>query len=231
MMFHYRWFRDRDQEQMSRSLIFDHSWIESPGKDAILAQADFIRDRQVGRMAMVGCTPQNKPLIEETCDEAMDLIDNHVADEPFFFGSRPSVADFSWFGQFSQLANDPTSYDRLRERAPFALRWIQQVEDLGGIEGEWRDPEAELSPLVRGLLTMGGDVYLPFLVANKAAHDANEKAFSFTARGHIYEQATFRYQVKCLADLRRRFASLSAAAKDGLEPVLKSAGCWDILGG
>lgn len=231
MMFHYRWFRPRDQEQMSRSLIFDHSWFGSPGTDAIVSQAEFIRDRQVGRMAMVGCTPQNKPLIEETCDEVMDLINEHVTTEPFFFGSRPSVADFAWFGQFSQLANDPTSYDRLRERALFALRWIQQVEDLGGIEGEWRDPKAELPALVKGLLKMAGDVYLPFLIANNTAFEAGEKAMSFTARGHPYEQATFKYQVKCLTDLRQKFANLSEGAKGALEPDLKAAGCWEALNG
>lgn len=231
MMFHYRWFRTRDQEQMSKWLIFDNSYAMQPGKDAILNQADFIRDRQVGRMAIVGCTPQNKPLIEETCDEAMDLINDHVTSEPYFFGTRPSVADFSWFGQFSQLATDPTSYDRLRDRAPFTLRWIQNVDDLGGIEGEWRDPDAELSPLVKGLLKMAGDVYMPFLTSNDKAYEAGEKAFSFTARGHTYEQATFKYQVKCLADLRRRFAGLSKGAKDTLEPVLKEAGCWDVLRG
>lgn len=231
MMFHYRWFRPRDQEQMSRSLIFDHSWLQSPGEDAILAQAEFIRERQVGRMAMVGCTPQNKPLIEETCDEVMDLLNDHVTSEPFFFGSRPSIADFGWFGQFSQLANDPTSYDRLRERAPFALRWVEQVDDLGGIEGEWRDPAADLSPLIKGLLKMAGEVYLPFLIANAAAFAAGEKAMSFTARGHPYEQATFKYQVKCLGDLRSRFAGLSEGAKKTLKPVLKEAGCLDVLEG
>lgn len=231
MMFHYRWFRTRDQEQMSRSLVFDFNWLQSPGKEALQAQADFIRERQVGRMAMVGCTPQNKSLIEETCDEVMDLLNDHVTSEPFMFGSRPSVADFGWYGQFSQLGSDPTSHDRLRDRAPFTLRWIKQVDDLGGIEGKWRDPSDELSPLVKGLLKMAGDVYLPFLLANAAAFEAGEKAMSFTARGHPYEQATFKYQVKCLADLRARFAGLPDGARSKLKPVLKEAGCWDVLGG
>lgn len=231
MMFHYRWFRDRDQEQMSSWLVFDNSYTLAPGKDAIQNQADFIRERQVSRMAIVGCTPQNKPLIEETCDEAMRLINDHVTTEPFFFGSRPSVADFSWFGQFSQLATDPTPYDRMRELAPFTLRWIQNVDDLGGIEGKWRDPETEISPLIKGLLKMAGDVYMPFLLANNKALEAGEKAFSFEGRGHLYEQATFKYQAKCLADLRSRFAALSQEARESIEPVLKETGCWDALTG
>lgn len=229
MMFHYRWFRERDQEQMSRWLIFDNSYVQSPGQKMIEGQADFIRDRQVGRMAIVGCTPQNKPLIEETTEEALDLLNRHVTTEPFFFGSRPSIADFSWFGQLSQLATDPTSYDLLRDDYLFALRWIQNVDDLGGIDGEWRDKAAPLSPLVEGLLKMAGEVYLPFLEANAKAFEKDEAAFSFIARGHTYEQATFKYQVKCLADLRERFADLSLEAKQTLEPILKKAKCWSAL--
>jgi glutathione S-transferase len=229
MMFHYRWFLPRDQEQMSRWLIFDNSFSSSPGKDAIVNQASFIRDRQVGRMAMVGCTAQNKPLIEETAAEALSLLEAHVTSEPFFFGTRPSIADFSWFGQFSQLATDPTSYDLLREKYLFALRWIQNVDDLGGVEGKWRDPSAELSPLVKGLLKMGGEVYLPFLLANAKALEADEASFSMIARGHTYEQAAFKYQGKCLVDLRARFAGLSTDAKERLEPILKTAKCWVAL--
>ena len=229
MMFHYRWFRERDQEQMSRWLVFDNTYVMGPGTKTIEDQAAFIKDRQVGRMAIVGCTPQNKPLIEETAAEALELLNEHVTTEPFFFGSRPSVADFSWFGQFSQLATDPTSYDLLREKYLFALRWIQNADDLGGVEGEWRDAEAPLSPLIEGLLKMAGEVYLPFLEANAKAFEKNEAAFSFIGRGHTYEQATFKYQVKCLADLRQRFSDLSDEAKEKLEPILKKAKCWAVL--
>ena len=53
-MFHYRWFRERDQAQMSRWLAFDR--LHGKGRDAIERAAAMFRERQVGRMALVGCT-------------------------------------------------------------------------------------------------------------------------------------------------------------------------------
>ena len=41
-----------------------------------------------------------------------------------------------------------------------------------------------------------------------------------TAMGLPYEQGTFKYQVKCLADLRTRYAALDGAAKAIVDPVL-----------
>ena len=51
-MFHYRWFRERDQKQMSEWLSFDR--LRGHGRQAILQSAEVFRTRQVGRMALVG---------------------------------------------------------------------------------------------------------------------------------------------------------------------------------
>jgi glutathione S-transferase len=227
MMFHYRWFLERDQKQMSSWLAFDR--LTGNGRDRIAKHAAAFSDRQVGRMALVGCTTVNKPLIEETAKEALALFEAHVTEERYLFGSRPSLADFGWMGQFSQLAVDPTPNDLLRATAPFTYRWLAQLDDASGIEGEWRDPAAPLSDAVKGLLKMAGDVYFPFLLANADAMGHGEDTFSFKARGHTYEQGTFRYQVKCLSALRARFAGLSADARARLDPILREAGCLDPL--
>ena len=65
-------------------------------------------DRQVGRMALVGCTEQNRPVIEESFRFVLDTLDRHVRAIPFLFGSRPSLADFGLFGQLQILSVDPT---------------------------------------------------------------------------------------------------------------------------
>jgi glutathione S-transferase len=227
MMFHYRWFRERDQKQMSSWLAFDR--LAGRGVEAIEKHAATFADRQIGRMALVGCTAANRPLIEETARDVLALLEAHVTEEPYLFGSRPSLADFGWMGQFSQLAVDPTPADLLRETAPFTFRWLAQLDDASGVEGEWRDPKAPLSNAVKGLLKLAGEVYFPFLLANAQAHARQEETFSFAARGHRYEQATFKYQVKCLAELRARFAGLGAAAREALSPALREAGCLDVL--
>lgn len=227
MMFHYRWFLPRDQKQMSVWLSFDRS--TKGGLADIEKNAAIFSERQVGRMALVGCTPGNRPLIEETAHEVLALFEAHVTQERFLFGTRPSIADFGWMGQFSQLAVDPTPAEMMRERAPFTFRWLAELDDASGVEGEWRDPNLPLSPAVKGLLKMAGEVYFPFLVANEDAVEHGEETFRFRARGHSYEQGTFRYQVKCLSTLRARFAGLSDAAREKVMPVLRDAGCLEFL--
>ncbi|MEI6417549.1 MAG: hypothetical protein WCO82_00630 [Sphingomonadales bacterium] len=49
--------------------------------------------------------------------------------------------------------------------------------------------------------------------------------------GLPYTQGVFKYQVKCLAELRARYAALPEQAKAGLEPLLRDTGCLDALRG
>ena len=228
-MFHYRWYRERDQKQMSEWLSFDR--LHGQGRDAILQSAAMFRARQVGRMALVGCTPENAPVIEESARQIMSLFETHVTEESYLFGSRPSLADFGWMGQLSQLAVDPTPDDVMREIAPFTFRWLMNLDDASGVEGSWRDPSATASPAIRGLLEMAGDVYFPFLLANAAAFEKGEKTFSVTLLGRPYSQGSFRYQQRCLWDLREAYARLDATAKAKVDPLLSDTGCLAPLKG
>ena len=228
-MFHYRWFRERDQKQMSEWLAFDR--LQGKGRDTILKAAAAFRERQVGRMALVGCTPENAPVIEESTRRILALLDAFVTEDLFLFGSRPSLADFGWMGQLSQLAVDPTPYDLMRDSFPFAMRWLANLDDASGVEGEWRDPDAPLTSAVSGLLSHAGEVYFPFLLANADAVAKGMQTFSVSLLGRTYTQGTFKYQAKCLAELRGAFARLDAEAKKRVSPVLDETSCLKPLGG
>lgn len=221
-MFHYRWFRERDQAQMSRWLAFDR--LIGQGVDKIERAAATFRERQVGRMALVGCTPENAPLIEATALRAFRLLDAMATEDGYLFGDRPSLADFAWYGQLAQLASDPTPHDVMQEEAPWLMRWVANLDDASGVDGQWRDPAADQSAAARGLLAMAGEVYLPFLMANAAAAQAGQETFTVELAGHAYSQATFRYQVKCLGELRAAYAGLSDAARARVDPLLEDAG-------
>ncbi|HEY2034663.1 MAG TPA: glutathione S-transferase N-terminal domain-containing protein [Rhizomicrobium sp.] len=227
-MFHYRWFRDRDQKQMSEWLAFDR--LKGKGRDTILKAAKAFRDRQVGRMSIVGCTPQNAPIIEESARRIMALFESHVTDEMFLYGSRPSLADFGWLGQLSQLAVDPTPQDLMREDYPFTFRWLANLDDASGLEGEWRDTDAPQSAAVAGLLKLAGEIYFPFLLANAEAMSKGAETFSVRLLGQNYKQGAFKYQVKCLAELRAAFAKLNPDSKKKVAALLEQAGCLKPLG-
>lgn len=226
-MFHYRWDRERDQRQMSQWLAFDR--LKGRGREAIQAAADLFRARQVGRMALVGCTPQNAPLIEATAQRVYALLDCMAAEDLYLFGSRPSLADFAWFGQLSQLAVDPTPHDLMRETAPLLMRWLVNIDDASGIEGEWRDPALAPTSATAGLLKLAGEVYLPFLQANAQAIKDGRETFETELMGHPYSQGVFRYQAKCLAELRAAYARLSVEARRRVDPILDAAGALAAL--
>ncbi len=225
LMFHYRWFSPRDQQQMSRWLAFDR--LAGEGVGAIENYAQVFQDRQVGRMALVGCTEANAPLIEGTAERLLAIFEDLTPSQPYLFGSRPSLADFAWYGQFSQLIVDPTPSDLLRSRAPYTMRWTMQLDDASGVEGEWR--EDNFAPAVGELLGFAGEVYLPFLAANAAALSAGRDSFSVTLMGVDYAQASFKYQARCLEVLRERFAALPMEARERLQDLLETTGCLDVL--
>lgn len=222
-MFSYRWLRPRDQERMSTWLSFDA--LAGGGSADIEARARVFRARQVGRMALVGCTEANAPLIEESTRRFLATLEAHVTQGHFFFGTLPSLAEFAVFGQLSQLGVDPTACEMMRAQFPYAFRWLAHIDDLSGVEGAW-GPRA---PLVAETLKLIGAVYLPFLAANAAAVSAGSDTMRFEALGMGYEQAPFKYQVKCLAELRAAYARLSVATKDELKGLLEESGCLKAL--
>jgi glutathione S-transferase len=226
-MFGYRWLRELDLHQMSRWVTYDV--LHGGGQDRLNQYATEFRKRQTGRLAMIGCTEANKPLIELTAQSVLAAIETHVVQRPFFFGSRPSLAEFSIFGQCSQFISDPTPNALMREQFPYALRWLQYVDDLSGIEGHWDETVKPLEAVVLSLLRIAGDMYFPFLLANAKALESGQDQVAFDALGFRYEQAAFKYQARCFAQLQRRYAELSPNSRARIDPVLDEAGCLAAL--
>jgi glutathione S-transferase len=218
LMFHYRWFAERDQEQLSHWLAYDR--LAGSGSDKITEAVRWFRARQVERMPLVGCTAENAPLITDCYARAMACFEAHLPEQRYLFGSRPSLADFAWAGQLSQLAIDPTPADLMREQAPTLMRWLANLDDASGVEGTWS--EQLMSPLVEALLAMMGEVYMPFLLANERAMKDGADQLSIAVWGHDYTQSPFKYQQRCLESLRGAYAGLSEAARSQVDPLLQA---------
>lgn len=208
-MFGYRWLEEVDQIQMSRWLAFDN--LKGGGLETSQKFAGMFRDRQVSRMALVGCTAENFPLIEASTRAVLAALEAHVTDRHCLFGTRPSMAEFGIFGQLSQLATDPTPQAMMRADYPYTYRWLAHVDDMSGVEGVW---EPGFAPVVMELVRIAGEVYVPFLRANEEAAEVGAETFRMTAMGHPYEQGVFKYQLKCLRELRTRYAALDPTAQE-----------------
>ena len=222
-MFHYRWFYAADRE-------FAQIWVITSRNPQMPQPArreamQAFNDRQVGRMAMVGCTDANRPVIEDSYRFILDTLEAHVGKMEFLFGSRPSLADFGLFGQLQILSVDPTPMEEMRRRAPDVYCWLLRLDDASGVEGEWLAADAPLPETLLALLKHCGDTYLPFLAANRAALEEGASSVDLDIRGRPWSQAPFRYQAKCYDALRKKLAALPADARRRLDPVLAETGC------
>jgi len=226
-MFGYRWLEEVDQIQMSRWLAFDA--MKGGGLATSQGYAEQFRARQVGRMAIVGCAAENFPLIEASTRAILGALEAHVVDQHCLFGTRPSMAEFGMYGQLSQLGVDPTAQAMMRKDFPYSFRWLLHIDDMSGITGEWDKSDAPLAPIITAWLQQVGEIYMPFLLANATAIAAGEDSFRITAMGLPYTQGVFKYQVKCLADLRARYAALDAKARARIDPLLAQTGCLEAL--
>lgn len=214
-MFGYRWLEEIDQIQMSRWLAFDN--MKGGGLEQSQHFAEQFRARQVGRMALVGCTHENFPLIEASTRAVLAALEAHVVNRHCLFGTRPSLAEFGIYGQLSQLGTDPTPQAMMRADYPYTYRWLAHIDDMSGLEGAW---EPGFAPVVAELVRIAGQVYVPFLRANEQAAEAGEETFRMEAMGLPYTQGVFKYQLKCLRELRARYARLEGAARAEVDSVL-----------
>lgn len=226
-MFLYRFEKPEDQ-------LYSAGWVVADsrpdlGGESYTAAVLAFRDRQVGRMPLVGATPENAPVIKESYWRVLNALAPHMRVNKFLFGSRPSLADFGWFGMLKTLATDTTPMLEMRNAVPMVEHWVRQADDLSGVEGEWIANVGELPDATLELLRVAGEVYLPFLAANAAAAADNRERFEVELLGRPYSQGPFPYQVKCLAWLREEFAGLPESNRAEIEPLLRETKCWDVL--
>lgn len=226
-LFLYRWWGLEDQEFVSRWAA--EEWSVGDFESGSDAEIENMRQRQISRMSILGATADNKPLLEESYRRILAAMEPHVGMNRYFFGTRPSLADFAWYGQLSEMATDPTPMRIMRKLAPKTDVWVRRLDDASGVEGMWWEPEKALAGAARELLFMAGELYLPFLVANDKAWRNGLPRLEIQAWGHRYALSPFKFQVKCLERLRQRLASLDAASRSRLEPVLRETVCLQHL--
>ena len=224
-LFLYRWWDPEDQAYVSRWA--GEEWSVSEAATGSAEEIEQFRQRQISRMVILGATAENKPLLEESYLRMLAAFEPHVGMTSYLFGSRPSLADFAWFGQLSEMATDPTPMRIMREKAPFTDHWVRRLDDASGVEGEWYPRERALGGMAEALLKIAGELYLPFLVANAEAFAKGLERLEINVWGLPYALAPFKYQVKCLQQLRDKFAALDA---DEQGCVAAGAGTHGVLG-
>ena len=121
----------------------------------------------------------------------------HVGMTNYLFGSRPSLADFAWFGQLSEMATDPTPMRIMRENAPFTDHWVRRLDDASGVEGEWYPRERALGGIAEALLRSPANSICRSWLPMPTPFQGVER-LQINVWGLPYTLSPFKYQVKCL---------------------------------
>lgn len=230
-MYHYRWYYDEAIEKAGSLLPLDMNQQMSDSQWQKAKQ--FITERQISRRALVGSTEQNRPVIEQSYERLLALLQRSVGERPFLFGDRPGRGDFGLYGQLRQLIGwDPVSARIAVSQAPRVVNWVERTDDLSwwpvdGADG-WCDRDS-IPPLTVELLSEIGRTYVPFMLANDRAARAQEPEMVCTIDGVEYRQGTFPYQVKCLTWLRAEYAALSPADREVVDALLAGTGCEALV--
>lgn len=157
------------------------------------------------------------------------MLQRHITEYPFLLGDRPGRGDFGLFGQLRQLVGwDPVSARLAVSTAPRVVNWVERVDDLSwwDVDGDagWVDRD-HVPPTTVELLGEIGRTYVPFMLANAAAFDAEEPEMHCVIDGLDYRQGTFPYQHKCLRWLREEYAALTPADRASVDALLAGTGC------
>lgn len=227
-MYLYRWAAPTAARHQSAAWLC-HDFLIGGEAESMLTQPSSFERRQVERMDRVGCAAVNTACIEQATRELLAVLEPHVSTSRFFFGSRPSAAEFALYGQLSQLALDEVPLAMLRQHAPYTYRWLWHLEDLSGLEGRWDDGETPLADVLQPLLALVGATHGELLLANEAATARGADRVKLEILGLPFEQPTNRYLLKCLNTLRAMHRELPANVRAALRPLLEASGCLRVL--
>lgn len=96
----------------------------------------------------------------------------------------------------------------------------------------WIDLEGDgAPPTLRDILLEVGRFYAPFMLANDRAYRAGDKQFSAKLDGGrvSWTQPSFKYQVKCLTQLRTSFAALPSSSRNAVTQAIAGTGCESLF--
>jgi glutathione S-transferase len=229
-MFHYRWYPQQDADNAGTLLPLGVD-VSMP-VDAHAQFKDFIAERQIGRLYVVGSNDVTAPVIDASYRRFLAAMEAHLGSQKFMLGARPAAGDFGLHGQLTQLVGfDPTSRAIAHEVSPRTVAWVDHMRDQSGCDPKDNDwiPIEDQPDSLRELLSEIGRVYTPAQLANVKAVQAGEKNWESEIDGALWTQQTFPYQAKCLRWTNERYQALSADDRAKIDKLLAGTGVETML--
>lgn len=233
-MFHYRWKSEEDQNSASLRLAETRMplWLRYiPIANSVIQAriATMVKERMSGRAWVIGSNENTEGRIEDSFENLLGLLQEHLATRDYVFGSQPSYADFSLWGQIYNAWTDPTGRRIIEKHFPGVKPWIIRMENPGhnGEFETWAQLQATLQPILEQEVA---GTFLPWTDAITKAMNAGAEEVSVELRGEAFTHSIGgpqKYHVKSLAVLKQKYAAVAADAE--LDSILTSTGCKPYL--
>lgn len=123
---HYRW----NFEENRRFAMAEFGRLSAPEEspEAQVELGEKLAGPFAGALPYLGVSEATTACIEASYLAFLEDFCCHLAHQPFLFGSRPSIADFSFYGAlYAHLYRDPYSGRLMRENAPAVAHWVERM--------------------------------------------------------------------------------------------------------
>ncbi|HKP56885.1 MAG TPA: glutathione S-transferase family protein [Polyangiales bacterium] len=115
-----------------------------------------------GALPALGVSEATIPAIETSYHEFLAEFDHHLASHPFLLGTRPSIADFGFFGPlYAHLYRDPGSGRLMHDVAPRVHAWVERMLEPVPRSGDFLPNDAvpdTLLPIIARMVREFGPV-------------------------------------------------------------------------
>ena len=213
-MFYFRW--TKDAEWCGRRQMI--GWNGSLSEEALSSVSNAFIERQKAQLGAAALLSSDEML--KNYEEILAALDAGLQKSLFFFGTRPSIAEFGLFGQLSQCVIDPFLSTITKEKAVRVYQWTQLLDDASGLEGEWSDPQECLTNELVSIVRVLAPLYFAMQESALKTRGLDNLSKEINGPG---------YRLKCLLDLKRQLMDLSDADREFVRNLLQVSGCWEHL--
>ncbi|HIF93628.1 MAG: glutathione S-transferase family protein [Myxococcales bacterium] len=175
--------------------------------------------------------PPTHALLEEAFARLLAVIEALLADRPYLFGDRFTLADASVYGQLAMNLTDASAETIIRRDGPRVREWLQRIEEAD-FKASLPDGRITLDAKVEPLLSEIGRIFVPLMQQNAAAYerhriagetcfneagfDAGRALYDGELAGHPFRSVAKTFQVRVWQSLLEKWNALSESDRERL---------------
>ena len=163
----------------------------------------------------------------------LKFLQNHfeMTKSGFLLGDTPTLFDFGLFASmFRHFSLDPTPSKIMRLTAPNVFAWVSRMWNASVVccstENQMNAQHGRIPETWRPIIRLVASDYLPYLIANARAVDANLHRFNFANFVNITPKPFHSW---CATKLLRHWEKLPSLNKTQVTEILTQCGGYPLL--